>query len=164
MNSSSIKKAYLASGCFWGTEYWLRKEVGVISTQAGYCGGHKEWPTYNDVCLGNTGHAETVEVTYDSKLTNYENLLKIFFETHDPSQENGQGLDIGNQYRSAIFYRTKSEFDTARKIIEILEYKGLKVVTELTVFEKFWTAENYHQDYYSNKGEIPPCHIYTKRF
>ncbi len=164
MTKPNIKKAYFASGCFWGTEYWLKKEFGVISTQAGYCGGHKKWPTYNDVCTGTSGHTETVEVIYDLSITTYEKLLKIFFETHDPSQKNGQGPDIGTQYRSAIFYQTKLELKTAKTVINILESKDIKVVTELTPFEKFWVAENYHQDYYSNKKQTPTCHIYTKKF
>ena len=162
--SNNYRKAYLASGCFWGTEYWLKKEKGTISTQAGYTGGETEWPTYKEVCNGNTGHAETVEVIYDPEQTSYEKLLKIFFETHDPSQENGQGHDIGTQYRSVIFYQTEEEKETAKKVIQILVDKGIRVVTELSPLDKFWTAENHHQDYYSNTGEIPPCHIYEKKF
>ena len=164
MSNTIYKKAYFASGCFWGTEYWLRKEKGTISTQAGYTGGHKEWPTYKEVGTGSTGHAEAVEVVYNPELTTYEKLLKIFFETHNPSQANGQGHDIGTQYRSAIFYQTEEEKETAKKVIQILEDKDITVVTELTPFDKFWTAENYHQDYYSNTDEIPPCHVYEKKF
>lgn len=164
MNNSKLRKAYLASGCFWGTEYWLKKEKGTIATLSGYSGGNKEWPSYQEICNGNTGHAETVEVLYDPELTTYEELLKIFFETHDPSQLNRQGPDIGTQYRSAIFYQTEQEKETAEKVIQLLKDKGIAVVTELTRFDKFWTAENYHQDYYSNKEETPTCHVYTKKF
>jgi len=160
----SIKKAYLASGCFWGTEYWLKKEKGVISTKAGYCGGDTEHPTYADICTGQTGHAETVEVEYNTNISHYEELLRIFFETHDPSQINRQGPDIGTQYRSAIFYQTKEEKEIAEDIIQQLKNKGFEVVTELVPFTKFWSAEDYHQNYYFNKGQVPTCHIYKKKF
>lgn len=164
MENQSLKKAYVASGCFWGTEFWLKKAKGIVSTAVGYCGGHTNNPTYEAVCTGRTGHAETVEVIYDSKQVSYEDILKIYFETHDPSQKDGQGPDIGHQYRTAIFYQTEAEKNTALKIIRILEDKGINVVTELNPFEKFWEAENYHQDYYNKKGDTPYCHIYTKKF
>jgi len=161
---SNIKVAYLASGCFWGTEYWLNKTKGVTSTSVGYCGGKTENPTYEDICTGTTQHAETAKVEYDTTLTTYENILKKFFETHDPSQINRQGPDIGTQYRSAIFYKTEEEKETALKVIDLLKAKGFEVVTELTKFDKFWTAENHHQNYYYKKGQIPYCHIYKKKF
>ena len=117
MINKHYKKAYLASGCFWGTEYWLNKTKGVISTVVGYSGGLTNNPSYDEICTGNTGHAETAEVTYDPKLTNYEKILKKFFETHNPGQMNRQGPDIGTQYRSAIFYQTDEEKETALNII-----------------------------------------------
>jgi len=164
MNNTSLKKAYFASGCFWGTEYWLKKEKGTTQTKAGYCGGNTQNPTYEDICKRDTGHAETVEVEYDSNLTSYEELLKIFFETHDPSQINRQGPDIGTQYRSAIFYQTTEEKEIAEKIIKLLEEKDIKVATELAPFHKFWPAEDYHQNYYFRRGQVPTCHIYKKKF
>jgi methionine-S-sulfoxide reductase len=162
--NKNYKKAYLASGCFWGTEYWLRKTKGVISTSVGYCGGDTENPSYEDICTGKTGHAETTLVVYDTELTNYESILKKFFETHDPSQENRQGPDIGTQYRSAIFYQNNEEKEIALSVIQILKDKGINVVTELNSFEKFWEAEDYHQNYYFKKGQIPYCHVFKKKF
>ena len=162
--NKNIKKAYLASGCFWGTEYWLNKTKGVISTSVGYSGGIVSNPSYEEICTGKTGHAETAEVTFDSTLTSYEEILKKFFETHDPSQSNRQGPDIGTQYRSAIFYQNKEEKEIAIKVINLLKKKGFTVVTEVCQFDKFWIAEAYHQNYYFKKGQIPYCHIYKKKF
>ncbi len=161
---SQVKKAYLASGCFWGTEYWLKKHPATVKTAVGYCGGVTDNPTYEDICTGQTGHAETTEVLYDTTKGNYEDILRIFFETHDPTQKNRQGPDIGTQYRSAIFYQTEEEKQIAENLIKILRVKGLDVVTELTPFEKFWIAEPYHQDYYFKRGQIPYCHSYQKKF
>ena len=118
MNKNIFKKAYFASGCFWGTEYWLRKKKGTVKTSVGYCGGNTDNPTYEQVCTGQTNHAETVEVEYDTNLVTYEDLLKIFFETHDPSQINRQGPDIGTQYRSAIFYQTKEEKINCQNLVK----------------------------------------------
>ena len=156
--------AYFAGGCFWGVEYYFQQEKGVISTSVGYMGGHKDNPTYQDVCSGNTGHAEAIEVVFDPSLTSYEKLARLFFETHDPTQVNRQGPDIGEQYRSAIFYTDDAQKETAEKLIEILSGKGYKIATEVTAGSKFWKAENYHQDYYLNKGGQPYCHGYQKRF
>ena len=161
---SNIKLAYLASGCFWGTEYWLKKTKGVTVTTVGYSGGKTENPTYEDICTGTTEHAETAKVEYDHELTDYETILKKFFETHDPSQTNRQGPDIGTQYRSAIFYQTEEEKEIAFKVIGLLKDKGINAVTEVVEFKKFWEAENYHQNYYYKKGQIPYCHIYQKKF
>lgn len=155
---------YFASGCFWGTQYHLQKKDGVISTEVGYMGGHRDKPTYEQVCTGQTGHAETVKVIFDSNKISYEELTKLFFETHDQSQLNRQGPDIGTQYRSVIFYNSETEKKTAEKLITELEKKGLTVVTELSPAIIFWTAENYHQNYYENKGGSPYCHIYQKKF
>ena len=161
---NNIKIAYIASGCFWGTEYWLKKTKGVINTTVGYSGGITENPSYEDICTGTTGHAETAKVEYDPRLTDYETILKKFFETHDPSQTNRQGPDIGTQYRSAIFYQTEEEKEIAYRVIDLLKDKGINSVTEVVIFNKFWEAENYHQNYYSKKGQIPYCHIYQKKF
>jgi peptide methionine sulfoxide reductase msrA/msrB len=156
--------AYFAGGCFWGVEYYLKKEPGVISTRVGYMGGHTKNPTYKEVCTGSTGHAETLEVVFDPSRTSYEKLARLFFETHDPTQRNRQGPDIGEQYRSAIFYTDDNQKKTAEKLIDILKNKGFRVATELAKADTFWVAEKYHQDYYGKTGKLPYCHGYTKRF
>lgn len=161
---ATIKTAIFASGCFWGTEYFFEKADGVVSTQVGYIGGHKENPTYKEVCAHTTGHAEAVKVEYDADQTDYEKLAKLFFETHDPTHINRQGPDIGEQYRTEIFYLDDEQKEIAEKLISILEEDGLKVATKVTKASKFWDAEDYHENYYSNKGGTPYCHSYIKRF
>lgn len=156
--------AVFASGCFWGTEYWLKKEDGVISTTVGYTGGEKENPTYEEVCSKKTGHAEAVQVLFNPDVVSYEKLAKIFFETHDPAQVNRQGPDVGEQYRSEIFYNSEAQKKTAEKLIGILKEKGYDVATKLSPAKKFFRAEEYHQDYYEKKGSTPYCHFYTKKF
>ena len=156
--------AIFAGGCFWGVEYFLQKSPGVISVTSGYTGGHVRNPSYKEVCTGNTGHAEAVRIIYDPQKTTYENLVKLFLEIHDPTQVNRQGPDIGDQYRSEIFYLNESQMATAEKYLNILRNKGMKVSTGLTKASEFYTAEAYHQDYYFNNGKLPYCHGYTKRF
>jgi len=163
-NMDKYKKAVYASGCFWGTEFYLQKVEGVISTTVGYTGGHVDNPTYEQVCGKKTGHYEAVEVIYDPTLISYEELTKIFFETHNPEQANGQGPDIGPQYRSAIFVADEEEKAVANKLIAILEAKGYSIATQVLPEATFWPAELYHQNYYDNKGGTPYCHAYTKRF
>ena len=158
------ERAIFASGCFWGTEYHLQKVPGVIATTVGYTGGRTENPTYKQVCTDKTGHAEAVEVIYDPSKTSYEQLARLFFETHDFTQLNRQGPDVGKQYRSAVFYLNDQQKETTAKLIETLKKKGLKVKTELTPAGKFWPAELYHQDYYKKNGKTPYCHIYRKIF
>ncbi len=157
-------RAIFASGCFWGTQYYMQKAKGVISTAAGYIGGHTDKPTYYEVCTGTTGHAEAVEVIFDPSVISYEELAKLFFETHDPGQVDGQGPDIGTQYRSGIFYLDEEQKATAEKLIAILKEKGYPVVTEVTKAGTFWKAEDYHQDYYDHKNGTPYCHFYRKKF
>jgi len=164
MTNSLLKSAYLASGCFWGTEYWFKRTKGIIATEVGYCGGTLEQPSYEEVSTGKTGHAETVKVDYNPQIISYKNILKLFFETHDPTQIDRQGPDIGTQYRSAIFYQDEDEKAIALDLIKILEATKLKVVTEISPFTKFWKAEDYHQSYYSKTGQIPYCHVYKKKF
>jgi len=159
-----IKKAYFASGCFWGTEYYFMKANGVKHTAVGFMGGHVDHPTYNQVSQKNTGHLETTEVEYDTSKTSYEDLVKLFFETHDFTQTNGQGPDIGPQYLSCIFYNDESEKETAEKYIKKLQEKGYKVATMLKPASTFWKAEDYHQQYYEHKGSTPYCHVYKKIF
>jgi peptide methionine sulfoxide reductase msrA/msrB len=161
---SATEKAYFAGGCFWGMEYFLEKADGVIDARSGYMGGDLENPTYKQVCSGKTGYIETVEVEYDPSKTTYEKLARLFFEIHDPTQVNRQGPDIGEQYRSEIFYTNESQKETAEKLIKILEDKDFKIATKLAMAKTFWPAEDYHQDYYENNGHTPYCHGYTKRF
>ncbi len=156
--------AIFASGCFWGTEYFFEKAEGVISTQVGYIGGTKENPTYAEVCTGKTGHAEAVRVVYDPTKTDYETMAKLFFETHDPSQINRQGPDVGTQYRTGLFYLDDEQKDIAEKLKKQLEAKGTKVATEITKATTFWEGEDYHEHYYAKKNGTPYCHSYTKRF
>ena len=127
-------------------------------------GGHVDNPTYLQVKGHTTGHAETVEITYNSKATSYETLLKLFMEIHDPTQLNRQGVDIGPQYRSEIFYLTQDEKECAEKVIGILKEKGYEVVTKVTPAGKFWAAEEYHQNYCQVHGIEPECHMRVKRF
>lgn len=160
----NIEKAYFASGCFWGTEYHFMKANGVIETTVGYMGGRTKNPTYKEVCTGETGHAETTEVVFDATKTSYEDMVKLFFETHDFTQVGGQGPDIGDQYRSVIFYVTEDQKRIAEKYIGILTDKGYKVATILESAPEFWKAEDYHQEYYDKKNGSPYCHIYRKIF
>lgn len=163
-NKITSETAIFASGCFWGTEYQMRKLPGIISVTAGYTGGQVENPSYEQVCTGKTGHAEAVEVIFDPEIVSYEDVAKRYFETHDPTQTNGQGPDIGAQYMSYIFYTNDLQKETSEKLIKILESKGMKIATKLRKAEKFWKAEDYHQNYYTNKGTTPYCHIYKKLF
>ena len=156
--------AIFAGGCFWGVEYWLQKSPGVISVTSGYTGGYVKNPTYQQVCTGNTGHAEAVKIVYDPQKTSYEKLLKLFLEIHDPTQTGGQGPDIGDQYRSEIFYMNDEQKATAENNIQLLKSKGYKVVTAVTKASEFYPAEAYHQDYYFKNGKTPYCHVYKKRF
>ncbi|HEG43455.1 MAG TPA: bifunctional methionine sulfoxide reductase B/A protein [Phycisphaerales bacterium] len=158
------QKAYFAGGCFWGVEHFFQKAPGVISTQVGYMGGQKANPTYEEVCSGTTGYAETMEVVYDPNETDFETLAKLFFEIHDPEQVNRQGPDVGTQYRSVVFYNDSSEKEIATKLIDTLKKKGYKVATEIAIADKFWLAEDYHQQYYEKKKGLPYCHSYQKRF
>ena len=156
--------AIFAGGCFWGVEYFLQKTPGVFSVTSGYIGGHVRNPSYKEVCTGKTGHAEAVSIVYDPAKTSYENLLKLFLEIHDPTQVDRQGPDIGEQYRSEIFYLNDQQKQVAEKYLNILRTKGMKIATAVTPASEFYTAEAYHQDYYFNNGKMPYCHAYTKRF
>lgn len=158
------ERALFASGCFWGTEYYLQRAPGVISTTVGFTGGRVANPTYKQVCTGRTGHAETTEVIYDPSKTSYEQLAKLFFETHDFTQLNRQGPDVGTQYRSAIFYLNDEQKQIAEILVRQLRDKGFSVKTKVVKAGTFWPAEDYHQDYYNNKGGTPYCHVYRKIF
>ncbi len=156
--------AYFAGGCFWGVEYYLEQEPGVKSVESGYMGGNKRSPSYQDVSYRKTGHAEVVRVIFNPAKTNYEALARLFFEIHDPTQVNRQGPDVGKQYRSEVFYRTEEQKAIAEKLIHILQLKGYEVATRVTPAATFWIAEDYHQDYYANKGGTPYCHKRVDRF
>ena len=159
-----VEKAYFASGCFWGTEYYFSKLKGVEETSVGYMGGYVDNPTYEQVCGKNTGHLETVEVVYNPQVVSYDELVKFFFETHDFTQTDGQGPDIGPQYMSAIFYNTPQEKKIAEENIKTLQTMGYEVATKLKPVNHFWKAEDYHQQYYDHKGTLPYCHSYRKIF
>lgn len=159
-----VERAIFAGGCFWGVEYNLKKVPGVLSVTSGYTGGNVDNPTYRAVCGGNTGHLEAVEVLFDKERVSYETLARLFLEIHDPTQADGQGPDIGEQYKSAVFYDTDEQKRVAEALIEILKGTGLRVVTEIRKAGKFWPAEDHHQGYYAKTGKTPYCHSWVKRF
>lgn len=163
-NQQLTDTAIFAGGCFWGVEYFMEQADGVLRAESGYIGGHKKNPSYRQVTSHTTGHAEAVRVIFDPAVTDYETLAKLFFEIHDPTQVNRQGPDIGEQYRSEIFYLDARQKATASYLISLLEKNGYKVATKLTPADIFWPAEEYHQDYYERKNGTPYCHGYVKRF
>lgn len=156
--------AIFAGGCFWGVEYYMEKIEGVEQVTSGFTGGKTENPTYEDVLTETTGHYEAVRVKYNPKKVSFEKLAKTFLEIHDPTQSSGQGPDIGPQYKSAIFYKNDEQNAQAEKLLNILRDKGYKIATKLLPAKPFYKAEDYHQNYYKNKGTRPYCHGYTKRF
>ncbi|MCF7934058.1 MAG: bifunctional methionine sulfoxide reductase B/A protein [Spirochaetia bacterium] len=164
MHFIKTRQALFASGCFWGTQYHFDRTPGVVLTTSGFSGGTRAQPTYEEVCRGTTGHLETVEVLYDPEKTTFEQLAKVFFETHDPTQTNGQGPDIGSQYLSAIFYHNKREKEISEQLISLLTKRGYTIATRLLPAGLFWPASEYHQHYYEKKEGVPYCHFYTRRF
>ncbi len=160
----SLEKVYFASGCFWGTEYYFMQAPGVVTTSVGYMGGDKKNPTYQEVSTGKTGHLETTEIVYDPSVTTYGDLVRLFYETHDFTQMDGQGPDIGSQYLSAVFYKDEEQKAIAEKYTNLLKNKGYKVATTLRSATQYWKAEDYHQQYYKHNGSTPYCHTYTKIF
>jgi methionine-S-sulfoxide reductase len=152
--------AIFAAGCFWGVQYYFDEVPGVLETTAGYIGGRVEHPTYEQVCTHKTGHAEAVKIVYDPDKVSFNTLLKQFFRMHNPTQLNRQGPDIGDNYRSAIFYQNDEQKKQAQKVIDELnksEFSG-KIVTTLEPASKFWPAEDYHQKYTEKTGH-GMCHI-----
>ena len=150
------ERAILAAGCFWGVEATFKKVRGVVSTRAGYTGGHTKDPTYEQVCTDRTGHAEAVEVVFDPTAVSYKELLEVFWGSHDPTTKNRQGPDFGSQYRSAIFYHTDGQRDAALASLRAQEkarrFGGRKIVTEVLQAMEFYPAEEYHQDYHGKHG------------
>jgi peptide-methionine (S)-S-oxide reductase len=156
-----MEKATFGAGCFWGVEAAFRKVKGVLTTRVGYLGGTLVNPTYQDVCSGNTGHAEVVEVTYDPEQVTYDELLAVFWDNHNPTTRNRQGPDVGTQYRSAIFFHTPEQQATALASKAKLEKSGRyknPIVTEITPATEFYMAEDYHQQYLEKRGRAS-CHI-----
>lgn len=157
----TAKTAVFGAGCFWGVEAAYRQIPGVLSTKVGYLGGTMDNPTYSDVCSGRTGHAEVVEVTYDPARITYNELLTVFWENHDPTTLNRQGPDVGEQYRSAIFYKDEEQKAAALASKDERDRSGkhkLPIVTEITPASRFYPAEDYHQQYLE-KRNLPSCHI-----
>ena len=159
-----MNKAYFAAGCFWGVEYYFKRLNGVLKTTVGFIGGSVANPSYKLVKTGTTGHLETIEVEYDSSIVSYEDLVRYFFEIHDFEQTDGQGIDIGSQYLSAIFYASEEEKTIAEKVIAELTGMGYQVATKIRKAEDFYPAEDYHQNYLDLRNEIPECHVYRRIF
>jgi len=164
LTPEGFSRAIFAGGCFWGVEYWMKQQPGVIRTSVGYTGGEVVNPTYPEVSEGTTGHAEAIEIIYDPHATSYEALTRYFLEIHDPTQHHRQGPDVGHQYRSAIFYLTSEQKKTAQLLIQLIERLGTKVTTELVAAGPFYLAEELHQDYYRKTHQLPYCHRHTPRF
>ncbi|MES2802743.1 MAG: peptide-methionine (S)-S-oxide reductase MsrA [Bdellovibrionota bacterium] len=155
--------AVIAAGCFWGVEELLRELDGVLETEVGYCNGNGENPVYTLVKTGTTGHAEAVKITFDPSKISYADLIRKFYKLHDPTTVNQQGNDIGTQYRSAIFYVSEAQKATAEEVTKEVEASGIwkkLIVTEIVLLKKFWSAEDYHQDYLQKNPDGYMCHFW----
>lgn len=159
-----MKKAYFSAGCFWGVEYYFKRLKGVAKTVVGFMGGEIENPSYKQVKTGLTGHLETIEVEYDPDVVSYDALVRYFFEIHDFEQADGQGIDIGTQYLSAIWFNDNVERDTAIKVFGELIKMGYNPATQIRLAMPFYPAELYHQDYLDQRQETPECHVWRKVF
>jgi peptide-methionine (S)-S-oxide reductase len=156
----NLMTATLAGGCFWCLEAVFDQVKGVESVESGYAGGHVQNPSYRAVCNGDTGHAEVVQIHYDGNVVSYQDLLNVFFGIHDPTTLNRQGADVGTQYRSAIFYHNEEQKNIAEQLIRDLEMQKLfdnPIVTEVVPLDKFYMAEDYHQEYFANNPYQPYC-------
>ena len=156
----NIEQATFGAGCFWCVEAVFEQLDGVIEVRSGYTGGSTENPTYEDICTGNTGHAEVIQIDFDSTLISYEKLLNMFWKSHDPTTFNRQGADEGTQYRSAIYYHSEGQKALAQKSRDATDKMKLysnPIVTEISPLTKFYIAENYHQDYYRINQNAPYC-------
>ncbi len=154
--------ATLAGGCFWCLEAVFEQVEGVRAVKSGYAGGHKERPTYQEVCTGTTGHAEVVQVTFDPEVIEYRDLLGIFFSIHDPTTLNRQGADEGTQYRSAIFTHSEEQAAVARAVMAEVEAEAIwddPIVTEVEPLDTFWPAEGYHDEYFRTNPDQPYCRL-----
>ena len=163
--NNSSERAILGNGCFWCTEAVFQQLKGVQQVRSGYSGGNTLNPDYKSVCSGTTGHAECLEIIYDGQLLSYEELLEVFWKTHDPTTLNRQGNDVGTQYRSVIFYLNDTQKAIAASYIKQLNddnVYGKQVVTSLEPFETFYPAEGYHQDYFNLNGSAPYCQFVVR--
>ncbi len=155
------EKATFAAGCFWGVESAFMEVEGVLSTSVGFMGGHTSDPSYKDVCYTETGHAEVCQVEYDPSKVDYDRLLEVFWHIHDPTQLNRQGPDVGSQYRSAIFAHSEEQLAAAKASKDALQGSGKHarpVVTQIVMFDEYFLAEEYHQQY-NQKNGLPSCHL-----
>lgn len=162
MSKHKTEKATFGSGCFWCVEAIFQRVEGVEKVVSGYAGGHVANPSYEEVCHGNTGHAEACQIYFDPAVISYKDLLEIFWKTHDPTTLNRQGNDIGTQYRSVIFYHNKKQKELAETYKQKLNEAGVyskPIVTEITPFSNFYKAEKYHQDYFNQNGSQPYCNL-----
>jgi len=159
---NNLQKATFGNGCFWCTEAIFQQLKGVISTKSGYSGGQVENPTYRAVCSGETGHAEVLQIEFDSSIISFSELLEVFWKTHDPTTLNRQGNDVGTQYRSVIFYHSAEQKDEAELGKNQVNKSGAwqdPIVTEITDFEKFYPSEDYHDSYFETHGHEPYCSL-----
>ncbi|MCC6452633.1 MAG: peptide-methionine (S)-S-oxide reductase MsrA [Acidobacteria bacterium] len=157
---AELETATLAGGCFWCTESVFDELRGVESVVSGYSGGHKDSPTYQEVCTGTTGHAEVIQIEFDPAEIDFPDILRVFFTVHDPTTLNRQGGDIGTQYRSSVFYHSEAQRQAAEDVIREIDAAAIypnPIVTEVVPFEKFWPAEDYHQEYFVNNPNQPYC-------
>ena len=162
---NEMQKATFGAGCFWCVEAVFERLDGVKDVMPGYTGGHKNNPTYKEICTGMTGHAEVAQVTYDSKIITFNELLDMFWKSHDPTTRNRQGNDIGTQYRSAIFYHNDEQkllAEESKLKVDNSRIFTNPIVTEITKLDKFWPAEDYHNNYYANNMDQPYCRIVIK--
>lgn len=160
MNSEKLETATLAAGCFWCVEAVFDDLKGVEDVVSGYSGGHKDNPTYQEVCSETTGHAEVVQIKFDPEQLSFADLLRVYFTVHDPTTLDRQGNDIGSSYRSAIFFHSDDQQRVAEQIIGEITTEGIydkPIVTQITEFDKFWPAEDYHQEYFANNPNQPYC-------
>lgn len=159
-----MSTAFFSAGCFWGVEYYFKRLKGIKKTTVGFMGGELVNPSYKQVKTGTTGHLETIAVDYDPEMVSYEALVKYFFEIHNFEQADGQGIDIGTQYLSAIWFQNAEERDIALKVFGELTQMGYHPATQIRMVATFFKAEDYHQNYLDLRQETPECHVYSKIF
>ncbi len=158
--AEKLQKATFGGGCFWCTEAVYKELKGIVDVKPGYSGGHTKNPTYKEVCTGNSGHAEVIQITFDAEKINFNDILEVFFMTHDPTTLNRQGNDVGTQYRSVIFYHSEEQKEIAEKVIKVLENEKAfdsPIVTEIAPFNYFYVAEDYHLNYFARNKNQPYC-------